>query len=277
MNPHVTPYISLYLDDELDADERRVFEAHIRICPACEAALEQECSVVARLRQAHPLYPMPASLRGRVEQRLSSMRETPWQTRTRLALVLTTAGIVVLGFSWFWSGLWLPSLLPAQPSAFALSAVETHQRYLRGQLPLEVTSDSPETISAWFDGKLAFNPKLPHYPENPGHTLPYEVIGARLIGFQQNNVAYVLYRLHNRPISLLITSATTARPSGGEEIPWQGLRFHFDAIDGWKVLTWSDQELTYALVSDFEERGQASCIVCHPSTQPRRLWQGLRP
>jgi anti-sigma factor RsiW len=277
VNPHITPYITCYLDDELDAEERRAFEAHVQNCPACEAVLERERFVLTMLRQAPPLYRMPASLRARVEQRLGSARgASPW-TRTRLVLALTAIGVVILGFSWFWSGLRLPALLRPQASAFALTAVQTHQRYLRGQLPLEVTSDSPAAISAWFDGKLAFNLKLPHYPENPDHAKPYEVVGARLIGFRQDYVAYVIYRLHNRPISLLVTSATTARPSGGEEIPWQGLRFHFDAIAGWKVLTWSDQGLTYALVSDFEERGQASCIVCHSGAQPRRLWQSVQP
>lgn len=270
MKEHVTAQIAFYLDDELDAEERRSFEAHVRSCPACEAALERERFFLTSLRRARPLYHMPASLRGQVEQTLADVRAAPWRTRARMVLALTLVGLAVLGFS-FWSGFRWPPPLQPQSSAFAMTAVETHQRYLRGQLPLEVTSDSPAAISSWFDGKLAFNLKLPHYHEPAGHTKPYEVVGARLIGFQQDYVAYVLYRLHNRPISLLITSATTAQPSGGEEIPWQGLRFHFDAIAGRKVLTWSDQGLTYALVSDFEERGQASCVVCHPGAQPQRL------
>jgi hypothetical protein len=96
-----------------------------------------------------------------------------------------------------------------------------------------------------------------------------------LLGFKQDYAAYVVYRLHHRPISLVVMSNRTAQPEGGEEIFWQGLRFHFEAINGWKVLTWSDNGLTYALVSDFEERGQASCIVCHPGAQNQRLFKGL--
>jgi hypothetical protein len=38
------------------------------------------------------------------------------------------------------------------------------------------------------------------------------------------------------------------------------------------VLTWSDDGLTYALVSDLEERGQASCIVCH---RDKRVFKGF--
>jgi hypothetical protein len=180
----------------------------------------------------------------------------------------------VLGLALLWATIRSspPAFTPA--SAFALAAVEAHQRYTHGQLPLEIASDLPVEISAWFTGKLPFTLKLPNYPEAPGQPKPYEVVGARLLGFAQNDVAYIVYRLHNRPISLLVTTQTTAQPSGGEEISWQGLRFHFDAIRGWKVLTWSDNGLTYALVSDFEERGQESCIVCHPGVQHQRVFKG---
>ncbi|MBI3949813.1 MAG: hypothetical protein HY314_05105 [Acidobacteria bacterium] len=156
-------------------------------------------------------------------------------------------------------------------------AVETHQRYVRGQLPLEIQSHSPEEISHWFTDKVPFNLKLPNYPKLPNQPKPYELQGARLIGFKRDYAAYISYHLRQRPISLLITSATSAQPAGGEEIDWQGLQFHFDAINGWKVLTWSDNGLTYALVSDFEERGQASCIVCHPGSHDRRMFEGLKP
>jgi hypothetical protein len=35
--------------------------------------------------------------------------------------------------------------------------------------------------------------------------------------------------------------------------------------------------LTYALVSDLEERGQQSCLVCHAGTKDRDFIEGLRP
>lgn len=152
-------------------------------------------------------------------------------------------------------------------------AVENHLRYLRGQLPLEIFSESPDRISAWFKGKLGFNLQLPDYPQVVAEAKPYQIEGARLVGFKENYAAYVVYRLNGHPISLLVTSDEVAKPSGGEEISWEGLRFHFQSVAGWKVLTWSDKGLTYALVSDLEERGQASCIVCH---QDERVFRGLQ-
>ncbi|MBO0858343.1 MAG: hypothetical protein J2P21_07755 [Chloracidobacterium sp.] len=35
--------------------------------------------------------------------------------------------------------------------------------------------------------------------------------------------------------------------------------------------------LTYALVTDLEERGQQSCIVCHEGSKDRDFIEGLKP
>jgi anti-sigma factor RsiW len=162
-------------------------------------------------------------------------------------------------------------------SSFALMAAETHLRRARGQLPLEVESERPQDISNWFSNKVMFSVKLPNYQESSGQEKLYTLEGARLVGFQNDYAAYVAYQMKSRPISLVITSNSAANPSGGEEIYSRGLKFHYNAIDGLKVITWSDRGLTYALVSDLEERGQQSCIVCHEGTKDRDFIEALKP
>jgi hypothetical protein len=83
--------------------------------------------------------------------------------------------------------------------------------------------------------------------------------------------------MRKRPISLVVTSASAAVPRGGERIVAKGITFHYDSIDGLKVITWTDRGLTYALVSDLEERGQRSCIVCHQGTKDQDFIESLRP
>jgi hypothetical protein len=166
---------------------------------------------------------------------------------------------------------------PNQPSDFALMAVATHQRHLRGQLPLEIATAEPKQISDWFAGKVGFKVELPNYQELSQQEKLYDLEGGRLVGYQNDYAAYVAYSMRQRPISLLVTSEQTARPSGGEEIVSKGITFHYDSISGFKVITWSDRELTYALVSDLEERGQQSCIVCHQGTKDQDFIEGLKP
>jgi hypothetical protein len=164
-----------------------------------------------------------------------------------------------------------------QPSKFALMAAESHLRHMRGQLPLEMASSSPQDVSAWFSNKVNFSVQLPNYQESSGQEKLYRLEGGRLVGYENDYAAYVSYQMANRHISLVITSDSVAKPSGGEEIVARGLRFHYNAIDGLKVLTWSDRGLTYALVSDLDERGQQSCIVCHQGTKDQDLIAPLKP
>ncbi len=101
-------------------------------------------------------------------------------------------------------------------------AAETHLRTTRGQLPLEMESASPQDISEWFANKVNFSVKLPNYQESSGQEKLYTLEGARLVGYQNDYAAYVAYRMKERPISLVITSDSVAKPSGGEEIASRG-------------------------------------------------------
>jgi anti-sigma factor RsiW len=267
---HIREHIPLYLDDELQEGERLAVETHIKGCPDCRVALDAERELILAIRKARPIYRTPLSLETKIAQLLRNSGCRRNFVSSRLVIAACALLLLVVGL------LWLAGARSAREerTSFVSMAVNNHLRYLKGQLPLEVFSDSPEKISAWFAGKLGFNLRLPDYPQGPTEPKPYHVEGARLVGFKEDYAAYIVYRLKGHPISLVVTSDTVAKPSGGEEIPWEGLRFHFQSIAGWKVLTWSDAGLTYALVSNLEERGQASCIVCH---QDERVFRGLQP
>jgi hypothetical protein len=135
----------------------------------------------------------------------------------------------------------------------------------------------PEQISNWFAGKVSFLVKLPNYQESSGQEKMYRLEGARLVSYKNDYAAYVAYEMRTRPISLVVTSERVAEPTDGEQIVAKGITFHYNSIDGLKVLTWSDRGLTYALVSDFEERGQQSCLVCHQGIKDQDFIETLRP
>jgi anti-sigma factor RsiW len=275
--------LSLYLDGELQGEERVMVEGHLAECDSCGATLARELNFLSAVRESGPLYLAPTALRAKIEEVLKDENENPAlvavkSQRFRLNWMIAAAAVVLL--------LLVPVLIwrvtkqteaDGQLSSFALMAAETHLRRTRGQLPLEVQTASPQNISSWFVNKVDFSVQLPNYQESSGQEQLYTLEGARLVGFEKNYAAYVAYRMKERPISLVITSDSAARPSGGEEIQAKGLKFHYNAIDGLKVITWSDRGLTYALVSDLEERGQQSCIVCHEGTKDQELFAPLKP
>jgi anti-sigma factor (TIGR02949 family) len=276
--------LNLYLDNELQGEERLAVEAHLQGCVACASIFERELSFINAIRECGPLHVAPPELRARVQETLHESTSTAavmgsrFGSRPRLTVglaMVATLLMLILPIV-IWRAMKRPGPTTA-PSSFALMAAETHLRRTRGQLPLEVETAMPQRISEWFDNKVNFSVKLPNYQESSGQEKLYTLEGARLVGYQNDYAAYVAYRMKSRPISLVITSDSVVRPSGGEEIVARGLTFHYNAIHGLKVLTWSDRGLTYALVSDLEERGQQSCIVCHQGTKDQDLIEPLKP
>jgi anti-sigma factor RsiW len=285
-----------YLDDELHDRELSDFEQHLEGCVECRNLCEQERYVIDSVRSARPLYTAPPELRDRIANLLRQVPEpfvAPHPLRDRVQRILgldqradaprfpfskgLAWAVVIMALSF--GGYWIvrPRRAIPAPSEFALMAVDTHSRRVRNQLPLEIETASASEISEWFSGKVPFSLKLPSYQENSGQDKLYYLEGARLVGFKNDYAAFVAYQMQNRPITLVVTSNRVAVPSGGEEIPAKGLKFHYDAINGLKVITWADRGLTYALVSDLEERGQQSCIVCHEGTKDRDFIESLKP
>jgi len=289
--------MAFYLDDELRNGERDEFEAHLDDCPACRELFEQEHVLLEAVRASNPLYQTPPDLPARIEQVLESTPEqitAPTNLRLRIQYALSNGpgpifnlspirlvalAVVLLVFALgiLWS-LRIARVAPElpRPSEIALMAVETHMRRLRGQLPLEIISESPVQISDWFSGKVSFSLKLPNYQESSGQEKLYRLEGARLVAFNNDYAAYIAYKMRQSPITLVVTANSVAMPSGGEEIVSKGVKFHYDSINGLKVITWTDRGLTYALVSQLEERGQQSCLVCHAGTKDRDFIEGLK-
>jgi len=268
--------LTLYLDNELQGDERATVEAHLSKCEPCAAIFARELNFLNTIRESGPVYAASPELRNRIEQILKVSPAKPrrrfnWRIAVAAVLLMLLLPVVV------WRIVRQKEVVPSQVSRFALMAADTHLRHTRGQLPLEMETEDPQSVSGWFANKVNFSVKLPNYQESSGQEKLYTLEGARLVGYQNDYAAYVAYRMKDRPISLVITSDSAAKPSGGEEIASKGLKFHYNAIDGLKVITWSDRGLTYALVSDLDERGQQSCIVCHAGTKDQDFIEPLKP
>jgi anti-sigma factor RsiW len=289
--------LSLYLDEELQGKERHTVEAHLEECDACRVWFDRERRFLEMVRASRPLATAPATLRTRVQECLGEATAGPVASTARRhglsrlfrffdansghsvrrrVMAAAVLALLLLPLVWLVT-LKRKPMAARTPSEFALLAADTHLRHVRGQLPLEITSKAPREISDWFANKVQFSVTLPNYQESSGQDKVYELEGGRLVGYKDDYAAYVAYEMKSRPISLVITSDRLAQPTGGEEIQARGLTFHYDAIRGLKVLTWSDRGLTYALVSDLEERGQQSCVVCHQGTKDQDFIAPLKP
>jgi anti-sigma factor RsiW len=268
-----------YVDGELVGDERAAFEAHVASCEPCRRMQRDDEALVGAVREAWPVTAAPDALRSRVhaliEEAAAPWRRGQWRLAAAAGLVMAVAGGYALGRRTATPAAPVSAAPRSAPADLAAVAADTHLRYVRGQLPLEVGSAAPEEVSRWFAGRVPFNLTLPDYPVGPGERKFYRLEGGRLISFAGDYAAYVAYRMEDRPISLIVTSAALARPEGGQTVSFRSLVFHQQAVRGLEVVTWSDKGLTYALASDVSVSGEQSCMVCHGSPEQRPLIEGF--
>jgi len=89
--------------------------------------------------------------------------------------------------------------------------------------------------------------------------------------------AYIAYQMQTGPVSLMVTPDSVAVASGGVEVNFKKVSFHYGMVDGYKVVTWSLHGLTYALVSQEGNTTQQSCMVCHSAMRDRDLSHAPAP
>jgi anti-sigma factor RsiW len=268
--------ILLFLDNDLHGKALEDFFAHLETCAACKKQLEEEQALSGLFQRTRPFHVASEELRARVAAVVEQAEQAPnlgtadslrgRGTRPRIVLprhwarwgaiaatLLITVGLALA-----------PAIVQrAAAATFIDTAVTAHRSYESDQLPLEIRSDSPAEITAWFTDKVPFQFRLPAPQTEPDSPPPYTLTGARLVTYKHENAALVTYRMKEEAITLLIASSKTAAALGGDEVRSGGLTFHYVTKTGLNVITWSVHGLTYALVSPVHDSAQHPCLVCH--------------
>ena len=165
---------------------------------------------------------------------------------------------------------------------FAELAVITHKEYAHGRLGLEIRSDSRQKINKWLAAYAQLPVALPTSLATVGEVRPYRLDGARIVQVAGTPAAFIAYevqtpKLQTVAASLLVTPDSAAVASGGVEVNFKKLSFHYATIKGYRVVTWSLHGWTYALVSQEANNTQRSCMVCHSEMGDRDLSQTPTP
>jgi hypothetical protein len=267
-----------YLDNDLKGLELDDFLSHLGSCASCRAQLEGERELSATLHRSRPLYSAPNALRDRVAatiENAASSRAQDWiyQRVSRIPKKRRSGSFQSLA-SW-------RVLAPAavaiavclavvpnverrvQAASYVETAVATHRSYLNGDLHPGLESSSPDQVTAWFAGKVPFDFRLPVAESAPERNLAYRLTGATLVNYKGSPAALVTYATQNEKISLLVDSGKAAVVAGGNEVRFGKLTFHYYNNSGFRVITWTNHGLSYALVSSVSGPPRASCLVCH--------------
>jgi anti-sigma factor RsiW len=270
--------IQLYVDNELSGPQILELEAHLIDCPGCRRQYDSLRAAVDPVRAASPLYEVSERSFVRAQQVVLA-HEKRQRSRHRLlclsAAAAAVGGVVVL--------YWLATKTPDQPD-YVSFATRAHMLYASGAFPLDIHSKEPRVLSEWLN-RLRFKATLPNYESEDVGQKQYSLIGARLLQYLDQDVAYLAYEMKGKPISLLMASSGKIPPSGADVYVSGGLKFYFSTQRasrsspdaGLRTIAWSDKGLTYILVSALDVRGAESCVICHGARNDRPKLENLRP
>jgi len=275
-----------YLGNDLEAKDLEDFRSHLESCAECRAHLEAEKALSRTLHRSRPLYSAPAALRDRVtaaviQHRVADKvqdrvhqrafrilgkqlagaleRLSGWQVLAPAAAVLALCLVIVPD-----------TVRHVQAGGYVEAAVETHRNFLNGSLPSGLQSNSPEAVTAWFAGRVPFTFRLPVAESVSRENPAYRLTGAALVNYKGSPAALVMYETQNDKITLLVDSDSSAVVADGDEVRSGKLTFHYHNESNFRVITWTNHGLSYALVSSVSGPPRASCLVCHQNMADRR-------
>jgi hypothetical protein len=274
-----------YLENGLRGRELEDLRAHVERCANCRARLEAEQGLSRLLEPTRPLYVAPAELRARVAKAIAQhsvanqtrkkfyerslqMLRGGWSMPVRgvfdikvLAPTLATTVLVLL---------FVPNAVrQARASSYVETAVTAHRSYVSGKFPPGLRSSLPEMVTAWFADKVPFCFRLPSAQSVSDGQSAYWLTGASVVSYKGAPVALVTYEKKDEKISLLVASSESAIVAGGDQVRFGSLTFHYFNDQGFKVITWCNHGLSYALVSSVTGSARESCLVCHQAMADR--------
>ncbi len=245
LHPDKLPLLHALVDNELDAANAVVIEAHLRSCGDCRTELE-------RIRAVRDILAAPA-LRDRASERLRDRVDTVLDAegdaisaRHRPAPVRLAAHVL--------NGRWASGALAgALAASLALvvavpqlahtdtedQLVQSHVRSLLVDHVVDVQTSDRHVVKPWFNGKIDFAPPV---PELAGNGFP--LVGGRLDYIDNRAVAVIVYRRRLHTINLFV------RPAAALSLPIGTAMRH----EGYSLLRWTAGGLEYWAVSDLDPK-----------------------
>jgi len=169
---------------------------------------------------------LPRGLRTRIEA-LAGMHPHPQMSRRSLAASIAVTALVATGATWVVRG-------PGADDVTRDGVIAGHVRSLMAPQPVDVVSSDQHTVKPWFNGRI---PESPRVVDLSRHDFP--LVGGRIDVIERRPVPTLVYKHRSHFISLTAVPAPTPSPA----LP-------IGAADGYNVLRWTDDGVSYWAISD---------------------------
>jgi anti-sigma factor RsiW len=221
-----------YFDGELDTATVVSVKHQIDADPRLAAELSNISALQKVLREQFPREPVSGNLRVRINAATKSNR--PFRTPTWAAMAASVLLAVALSTGSTWMALRTP-----QADQTVTEIVDGHMRSLMSQRPTDVVSSERHILKPWFNGRI---PQAPRVIDLSAAAFP--LLGARIDVIGSVPVPTLVYgrRLH-------VISLTAVPKSSSLTLPITSR-----SVNGYNVVTWSTDQITYWAASDLNAR-----------------------
>jgi anti-sigma factor RsiW len=261
--------IQLYVDGELTGEERDDLLSHVASCACCRDELREAEAFSRRIRAARHLVVAPDSLRATVLRKVQEAgagrnelklvpRNAP--ALARFPLVAAVAAVLLVAASSmfiFYQG------RQRDAKAMIQAAVLAHDQLERNNLPLDISSESPQTVAAWFQGRLSFPFRMANSGIAADNRAKFKLKGGRLLTVNNEPVALLAFRVPDDLVSMLVGPRRLLNASGGTIIESGGIAMHSYDQGSLHIVTWNRQGLSYVLTFRNSAGDPHKCSSCH--------------
>jgi len=214
------------IDNELDAANVAMVEAHVARCEGCRDELERLQALRNLLRSEGVRYTAPESLIRHV----AAMPELAPRASNDNRLLRWLGPSVVGALA---ASLAMVTLLPpGADSVVDQELVSSHVRSLQPGHLTDVQTTNEHIVKPWFNGRIDFSPPVPELADQG-----FPLAGGRLDSINGKTVAAIVYHRRLHTVNLFVWPASDAAERSFVK-------------DGFSVKEWSRNGLRYAAVSD---------------------------
>jgi anti-sigma factor RsiW len=215
------------VDNELDAANVAMVEAHVSRCEGCREELERLQALRGLLRRDGVRHSAPPELSRRISA-LPELARPKAANDNRLLRWLgpglagaLAASLAMVAF-----------IPPGEQSIVDQEIVSSHVRSLQPGHLTDVQTTNQHIVKPWFNGRIDFSPPVPELAD-----AGFPLAGGRLDSIDGKTVAAIVYHRRLHTVNLFVWPAKDAANRSFVK-------------DGFAVTEWSRNGLRYAAVSD---------------------------
>ena len=229
--------LPMLADRALGPLRRRLLVRHVARCMGCAAELEELQAMQAAMHDRLPYHRAPPGLAARIGAALT-LETPPVPARARFRW--PAIGFAGSGLAGALAGILLMALLQ-QPAdvrqSLVRSAIDSHIRSMMADHLTDVATSDQHTVKPWLSAHIDVSP-----PVRDLAPQGFPLIGGRLDYVDGHPAAAVVYRHARHVINLFAWASPGSADAGFRSAQYQGFN----------VVTWRRDGVTYCAVSDLE-------------------------